>query len=116
MGVGACAVLVANNLRDIPTDRASGKMTLSVRLGDKGSRWFFTLLCLLTVLGLVWFAACTTWWALLGLLIVVPMIPSVKIVLSGATGLNLILVLKLIGIAALVGAIGCFIGVWIAQL
>jgi 1,4-dihydroxy-2-naphthoate octaprenyltransferase len=43
MGVGslASAILVANNLRDIPTDRATGKLTLAVRMGDRGSRWFY---------------------------------------------------------------------------
>ena len=35
MGLLAVAVLVANNLRDIPTDEASGKRTLAVRLGDR---------------------------------------------------------------------------------
>jgi 1,4-dihydroxy-2-naphthoate octaprenyltransferase len=35
-GFLACALLVVNNLRDIPTDRASGKRTLAVRLGDGG--------------------------------------------------------------------------------
>ena len=34
MGSAACALLVVNNLRDIPTDTAAGKRTLAVRLGD----------------------------------------------------------------------------------
>ncbi len=36
VGIGslACAILVANNLRDIPTDTAAGKHTLAVLLGD----------------------------------------------------------------------------------
>ena len=33
-GCLACALLVVNNLRDIPTDRVAGKQTLAVRLGD----------------------------------------------------------------------------------
>ena len=39
-GVGflACALLVINNLRDIPTDREVGKRTLAVRLGDRRTR------------------------------------------------------------------------------
>ena len=37
-GLLATALLMANNLRDIPTDSATGKRTLAVRLGDPGSR------------------------------------------------------------------------------
>ena len=32
------ALLVANNLRDIPTDAVSGKRTLAVRIGEGGTR------------------------------------------------------------------------------
>lgn len=47
-GAGAlsCALLVANNLRDVPTDALVGKRTLAVRLGDHTTRWFFVLLLL----------------------------------------------------------------------
>src|SRR6476620_6313415 len=38
MGSLSSAVLVANNLRDIPTDKESGKITLAVRLGDGRTR------------------------------------------------------------------------------
>ncbi len=34
----AVAILVVNNLRDIPTDAAAGKRTLAVRLGDAATR------------------------------------------------------------------------------
>ena len=37
-GLFAVALLMANNLRDIPTDAAAGKRTLAVRVGDRGSR------------------------------------------------------------------------------
>ena len=37
-GLIAVALLMANNLRDIPTDAASGKRTLAVRLGDHAAR------------------------------------------------------------------------------
>jgi 1,4-dihydroxy-2-naphthoate octaprenyltransferase len=37
-GALSTAILVANNLRDIPTDALSGKQTLAVRLGDERTR------------------------------------------------------------------------------
>ena len=42
-GALACAILVANNLRDLETDRVVGKRTLAVRLGDQRTR---LVLCL----------------------------------------------------------------------
>jgi 1,4-dihydroxy-2-naphthoate octaprenyltransferase len=41
MGFLAVAILVANNLRDIPTDAAAGKRTLAVRLGDRRTRTLY---------------------------------------------------------------------------
>ena len=50
VGTGALssAVLVANNLRDIPTDAESGKITLAVRLGDARTRLLYQALLALT--------------------------------------------------------------------
>ena len=44
VGLLATALLVVNNLRDIPGDAASGKRTLAVRLGDARTRWLYTCL------------------------------------------------------------------------
>ena len=48
VGIGAlaCAILVANNLRDIPTDTVAGKRTLAVVLGDRRTRALYLLLVL----------------------------------------------------------------------
>ena len=46
IGALACAILVANNLRDIPTDTVAGKMTLAVRLGDPRTRALYVFLVL----------------------------------------------------------------------
>ena len=41
VGLLACALLVINNLRDIPTDTVSGKRTLAVILGDARTRTLY---------------------------------------------------------------------------
>jgi 1,4-dihydroxy-2-naphthoate polyprenyltransferase len=44
MGFLATAILVANNIRDIPTDRVADKRTLAVRLGRTRSVWLYIAL------------------------------------------------------------------------
>ncbi len=44
VGLLACALLVVNNLRDIPGDTVAGKRTLAVRLGDPPTRVLFAAL------------------------------------------------------------------------
>jgi 1,4-dihydroxy-2-naphthoate polyprenyltransferase len=115
-GVGAlaCAILVANNLRDIPTDTGSGKMTLAVRLGDRRTRLFFAVLVGLAVVALGVLAWLTTWWALLGLGFLVPAVAALRIVLGGAKGPALIPVLQQTGVAELGWAILAGLGLVLA--
>ena len=58
IGLLACSLLMVNNLRDIDTDPAHGKMTLAVRLGETGARHAFSLMLhvplLLGAVALVW--------------------------------------------------------------
>lgn len=51
VGVGAVstAILVVNNLRDVPTDTRTGKRTLAVRLGVTGTRVEYSALWMLAV-------------------------------------------------------------------
>ncbi len=111
VGALASAILVANNLRDIPTDRAVGKMTLPARLGDVPSRWFYASLCAMAAVGVVAFAALTTWWALLALLSMGLLVAPLRRVLGGATGAALIPVLQATGIAEIGVGAGLLAGV-----
>ena len=45
-GLLACAVLLANNLRDIDQDRLAGKRTLTVRIGKRATQALFTVFLL----------------------------------------------------------------------
>lgn len=47
IGLLSTNILVINNLRDLPTDRAAGKRTLAVRIGDRATRWQYAVLMLL---------------------------------------------------------------------
>ena len=64
VGIGAlaCAILVVNNLRDIPTDTVAGKRTLAVVLGDDRTRALYLLLVLAAAAAVVAVAVSTTWY------------------------------------------------------
>ena len=116
IGIGAlaCAILVANNLRDIPTDTVAGKRTLAVVLGDGRTRIFFALLVVAAAAAVVLLAVTTTWWALLGLTFLAPAGAAVQIVLGRAKGPGLIPVLAQTGLAELLLGAGVFAGLLIA--
>jgi 1,4-dihydroxy-2-naphthoate octaprenyltransferase len=41
MGLPACAILLANNIRDLETDRVAGKRTVAVRVGRRRAQRLF---------------------------------------------------------------------------
>ncbi len=107
VGIGAlaCAILVVNNLRDIPTDREVGKMTLAVRLGDRRTRALYAALVAVAAVAVVVVAALATWWVLVGLGFLALAVRGLRIVLGGATGPGLIPVLQTTGVAELAWAV-----------
>ncbi|GAA5044417.1 1,4-dihydroxy-2-naphthoate polyprenyltransferase [Nocardia callitridis] len=103
VGAFSSAVLVANNLRDIPTDTASGKVTLAVKLGDTRTRTLhLVLLAAPFVVTLVLIAR--TPFALVGLLALPLAIRANAPVRTGKHGLDLIVALRDSGLALLVWA------------
>ncbi len=115
-GVGAlaCAILVANNLRDIPTDREVDKRTLAVVLGEPRTRGLFALLMGLALVALVGIVLATGLPALLGLAFLLPAVPATRLVLAGATGRDLVPVLQRTGVSELLYATGLFAGLLLA--
>jgi 1,4-dihydroxy-2-naphthoate octaprenyltransferase len=67
VGFLATAILVVNNLRDIETDRATGKRTLAVRLGVRGTQIEYLLLLIgsYAVPPLMWLFSGATLWVVL---------------------------------------------------
>jgi 1,4-dihydroxy-2-naphthoate octaprenyltransferase len=96
VGLLACGLLVANNLRDIPTDTATGKRTLAVVLGDRWTRILYAA-CAALPYPIVLAVAAPHPWALLALLSAPLSVPPTQTVLRGATGPELIPVLGATG-------------------
>jgi 1,4-dihydroxy-2-naphthoate polyprenyltransferase len=92
MGCLSCALLVVNNLRDIPGDTVAGKKTLAVRFGDPRTREFYrALIAVAFLLGVL-----TALWRPLGALSIVALpvsLAPILTVLRGARGKDLIPVL-----------------------
>lgn len=106
-GLLACAVLLANNLRDLKQDRVAGKRTLSVLVGDRASRILFAVSILLPFALLYFFVLVYlhSYFVYFALLLA---IPAVIIALTAKTTREFLLVLKLTSLTALV------YGVWLA--
>jgi 1,4-dihydroxy-2-naphthoate octaprenyltransferase len=112
VGLLACALLVANNLRDIPTDAVAGKRTLAVRLGDEGTRLLYA--GLLVVAFLVGVGCAVARWGALGCLVAVPFaVPPVRAVVNGARGRELIPVLMATARTQLVFGLAFAAGLWL---
>ncbi|HSV38927.1 MAG TPA: 1,4-dihydroxy-2-naphthoate polyprenyltransferase [Nocardioidaceae bacterium] len=115
IGALACAILVANNLRDIPTDSEVGKRTLAVVLGDQRTRYLYAFLIAASIVALAGVALETSWWAMLGLACLPAAVRGTQIVLAGTTGPGLIPVLARTGAAELLYGLGIFAGLLIAR-
>ncbi|WP_405486315.1 1,4-dihydroxy-2-naphthoate polyprenyltransferase [Nocardia sp. NBC_00511] len=101
VGSFSSAVLVTNNLRDIPTDTESGKLTLAVRLGDTRTRTLHVVLLVVPFLASLALVARTPW-ALAGLIALPLALKANEPVRSGKNGPGLIPALAGTGIAMLV--------------
>lgn len=105
IGSMSASVNLANNIRDIPTDAATGKITLAVRLGDRASRRLWLVLACAPLAASIILAFLATPWALLGLVAAPLLAMAAPPVVTGLGGPALIPVLGLTGRAMLTWAV-----------
>jgi 1,4-dihydroxy-2-naphthoate polyprenyltransferase len=96
IGLLACALLVINNLRDIPTDSETGKRTLAVVLGDQRTRLLYVG-CILVPFCVALVLATARPLSLLALAALPLALAPVRQVREGVTGRGLIVALSQTG-------------------
>lgn len=112
VGLLACAILMVNNIRDIPTDSLAGKRTLAVRMGDfRARRVYVAMIWVPIVLAL----ACMPWsgWVAIVCLLLLPAVLLTLPVLAGARGVLLVPVLAGTGMYELGYGILLGAGLWL---
>ena len=112
VGLFATALLVVNNLRDIPTDAKTGKRTLAVRLGERRTRILYMVLMTVPFLTLPFIAGLSRVGAALAFVALPSARKPAEIVLGGATGRELIPVLGRTGRVQLI--FGVFLAIGLA--
>jgi 1,4-dihydroxy-2-naphthoate octaprenyltransferase len=99
-GFYATAVLLVNNIRDVETDRESGKNTLSVRIGVRASKWLFGALLVLPVIFNILLASLYPA-TIIGLANLMLVFPAFMAGVKGKTAKDYISALKLTSFAGL---------------
>lgn len=103
-GLIGCALLMANNVRDIPSDKEVGKITLAVRLGENNARLSYVLMLAIAIL-LPLLATGDFPWMWLILVTFIPAVAPSLLMLREQRLPKLVLVLKQTGIVNMVYAV-----------
>ena len=111
IGALSVAILLVNNLRDIPTDELSGKRTLAVRLGEHGTRAAYSVAVATPFLAAGGIAIAGVPLALLALLALPLVLRPSRLVRGGAEGRDLIPALAGTGLLLLGYAVALSLGI-----
>ena len=112
MGALACAILVLNNLRDLPSDEVAGKKTLAVVMGDKSTRDLYKWLMFFALVISVALALFSFYY--LFALLSLPLVSkSVRAVSAGARGGELISLLAKTGRIQIIYSIALSFAAWL---
>jgi 1,4-dihydroxy-2-naphthoate octaprenyltransferase len=112
MGALACAILVLNNLRDLPKDEMAGKKTLAVVMGDKSTRDLYKWLMFFALVISVALSFFSFFYLLA--LISLPLVSkSVRSVSAGASGPALIDLLVKTGRIQIIYAVALSFAAWL---
>ena len=112
MGALACAILVLNNLRDLPSDEVAGKKTLAVVIGDKSTRDLYKWLMFFALVISVALALFSFYY--LFALVSLPLVSkSVRAVSAGAHGGELISLLAKTGRIQIIYSIALSFAAWL---
>jgi 1,4-dihydroxy-2-naphthoate polyprenyltransferase len=111
VGALSVAILLVNNLRDIPTDELAGKRTLAVRLGEHGTRAAYSVAVATPFLAAGGMAIGGVPKALLSLVALPLALRPSRLVRSGAEGRDLIPALAGTGLLLLGYAVALSIGI-----
>nr|WP_242516731.1 1,4-dihydroxy-2-naphthoate polyprenyltransferase [Corynebacterium mendelii] len=110
VGCFSASINLANNLRDIPTDRRAGKNTLAVILGDQATRKLWLALTVVPYVAIP-LAAISGTGALIGFMALPVSIAAAAPVTGNKTGTDLVAVLSLAGKAMLIYTVAILIGI-----
>lgn len=110
VGLWATALLVVNNLRDIPGDTEVGKNTLAVRLGDKRTRIVYVVMQEAALLVAIMVTILSGRAAAASVLSLPLVVSAIRSVAKGAGGADLIPVLGITGRVQLIGGLAMAAG------
>lgn len=89
-GLLSTAILLVNNLRDIPSDKVAGKRTLAVRIGERNTRKLYVATVLISILLALPMAQLGPEFAIVGVFAIFTAWQPIRIVLGKTTGRMLI--------------------------